>query len=430
VKRFIGALLVIACVAGAAGVVWHSGMRPQPFPGPEIDLAGLPEPVADALRRAEKRVRQSPHSAEAWGHWGMVFMAHELLTEATACLDRAEQLDPKSFRWPYYRGMCLIFDDPARALECFERAVSRNPDLPILRYELAERLLAAGRLDEAARQLHHTSLPAGDLRGELARGRLELLRGNLQESRRLTERVAAALPDKREAHDILSQVCLRLHDEAAAAEHSRRCRELGAQRAAWPDPLMDDVTALCRAPSQLLIQASVLSSQGEYSPAAALLRRVLQLSPDDSEALVLLGFVLMQQGDRAGAAQALDRAIAVSPQSAEARYYLGSLRMLEERWDQAAAALRSAVEIKPDYAAAHFALGECLRKTGDPADAVSEFRTALHVQPDHLACRLSLAELLLDRGERTEAREHLEAARRLSPDDARLKKLLARLDAE
>lgn len=434
-KRFL--VLAVLLVLGIG--LWLA-RRPNEVRGPVVRLDTLPGPVAEILRDAEAGVRQDPRSAAAWGHWGMVLMAHDMPVEAITCLQQAEQLEPlptesftargsQPFRWAYYQGMCLGLSDPAAALACFQRAAEFEGVPPVVRLELAERLLTLQRLDEAEVQLRDPDVPLDGSRGDLARGRLAFLRGDFGTSGHWLKGVIGSNPKNRDARQLLSQVLLRLEDPAGAAEQSRLCRELGSQRAAWDDPFMNAVVALCRSPSQLLSHAEELVAQDNYPAAADILRRVLDLAPNQPDVLVQLGFALMRQGDQPAAAAALRAALALNPAHAEAHYYLGSLQMQEEKWSEAVASLQQAVQFKPDYAAAQHNLGTCLIRLNKPTAAATALQAAVRAEPDSTASHLSLAELLIASGQPAEAARHLEAVRRLAPADPRLNALLAKVKA-
>ena len=425
--------LPIAAAALAAGVLCFRMLPGRSEPGPErppIDLTALPPPVAKALDDAEQQARRNPSSAAAWGRWGMVLMAHDFAEQAVPLLAHAERLDPADFHWPYYRGMCLVFSDPPAAIVCFEKAVELRGDLAVLRLELAERLLAAGRLAEAEPHIEQAlSLEPREARGLLAQARLAFLRGDLQESRDWAERSVAAAGDVRESRQLLSQVLFRLGDTEAAQRHARISSELGTRRTAWYDPLMLEVVSLCRAPSELFSHASDLSEQGRFAEAESVLQQVLSLSPDKAEVYVLLAFTRLSQGRREDAAEALDRALRLDPHSAEAHYYRGALSMVASDWEQAAQSFRTAAACKPDYAAAHYNLGQMLRELGDPEGAVAAFREALRSQPDLPVAHAALGELLLSQGRRDEAVESLATAVRLDPENGRARELLREAEA-
>src|SRR5260370_293016 len=83
----------------------------------------------------------------------MAFFAHDYSDEAQVCFVAAEQLDPRDARWPYFQGAIRADSDPHGAVQKLERAAdlcADTPDAP--RLQLAELLLAHGRLEKAGAQ--------------------------------------------------------------------------------------------------------------------------------------------------------------------------------------------------------------------------------------------------------------------------------------
>ncbi len=91
-----------------------------------------------------------PRVANAWGHLGMIFVAHEFSKEGIACFEVAERLDKREPRWPYLLGVSMAWFDLDAALPHLRLAVERGGDRPpALRVRLAGFLLQRGYAVEA-----------------------------------------------------------------------------------------------------------------------------------------------------------------------------------------------------------------------------------------------------------------------------------------
>lgn len=144
------AVWVIAVAAAIAAVT--AGYVTQCGPGqvvqpPDIDLNGMPAPVARAIGGAHEAVVRDPRSGPAWGRLGSVLDAHHLFDEAAICYGRALALDPDEFRWAYLLAVVQDF----RGVEvdelhsAFDAAVALNSRFPPLFLRYGDALVRQGR---------------------------------------------------------------------------------------------------------------------------------------------------------------------------------------------------------------------------------------------------------------------------------------------
>src|SRR5437867_20659 len=143
----------------------------------------------------------------------------------------------------------------------------------------------------------------------------------------------------------------------------------------------------------LLREAQVASAAGRHRDAAASLRRLLEFTPDNVAAWILLGECLKPTDD-AAASEAWWHALDLDPENAEASFHLGN--RLREQGEQAAAiihyerALRSA----PNHPAVLNNLGLALDEIGERERAEGCYRQVLAVDPQHTGALVNLANLL------------------------------------
>jgi Flp pilus assembly protein TadD len=134
---------------------------------------------------------------------------------------------------------------------------------------------------------------------------------------------------------------------------------------------------------QLLDQAVAHHQHGSLVRAEGLYREVLEQSPQDVDALYLLGLVDCQRG----------------------------------RYEAAIAHMQQALERKPDFAEGYNNLGHALRAVGRVDEALVSIREALHLRPDYAAAYGNLAASLTNRGRFHEAVDAYQEALRLDPND-------------
>ena len=143
----------------------------------------------------------------------------------------------------------------------------------------------------------------------------------------------------------------------------------------------------------LLREAQVAFAADRHRDAAASLRRLLEVAPDNVAAWILLGECLKPTDD-AAASEAWWRALDLDPENAEASFHLGN--RLREQGEHAAAiihyerALRSA----PNHPAVLNNLGLALGEIGERERAEGCYRQVLAVDPQHTGALVNLANLL------------------------------------
>lgn len=96
-------------------------------------------------------------------------------------------------------------------------------------------------------------------------------------------------------------------------------------------------------PSTLLLAGERAIERGDYTQAAAALRKAARDTPEDWAVWSAYGYALLRLGDVTGARAALGRALRLRPQDASAWAHLAEVLALQGRQDAAAATLRLAV---------------------------------------------------------------------------------------
>lgn len=133
--------------------------------------------------------------------------------------------------------------------------------------------------------------------------------------------------------------------------------------------------------AELLGRASESSARGDLVEAIALLREVVRLDPQRTEAFTSLGGLLRQSGDLNRAMHAYEIALQQQPQQREA--LLGSALVLREKRDYEAAAnrLRTVLRYVPQDAEAWMMLGDVAVFQGNELLARDCYKRATHIDP-------------------------------------------------
>jgi tetratricopeptide (TPR) repeat protein len=413
-----GAAIIVA-VAAAMG--WG---RPRPKQPPDVELSGLDDEVAAAIRTARAAVVAQPNSADAWGRLGRLLLAHDMHVECMPCFEEAERLDPADASWPYHQGCILMLARPDEAIAPLRRAAERAGNEVAPRLRLAEILLALDRPDEAEPLFRELLRDYPDNpRVHLGLGLIAYRRDELRESLPDLRAAANSPYSRREARAALAAAYERLGNAEAAAEERRVLADLPADPP-WPDSFAKQVESLQTGLSPRVDQAGRLLNSGRVPEAIALLRDVLRDYPESDQAHGALATAYLYQRNLPAAEAELVKVVRLDPQKIEGHLQLGEVRAARKDEAGAEACYRKVIELKPDHAQAHYNLGQCRLRQHDPAGAADAFRAALRYRPDLTDAHVALAELLLEQGHPAEARDHLEDALRLAPKHEKANQLM------
>lgn len=442
-RRFALVLALLAVAAGlAVWLVWarkSAGARPEP-PRP----TGVEDPeVAAVLDRAREKAAES-HTAEAWGEYGLVLLAHQFEAQAAVCVEEAGRLDPRNPRWPYARALMAVKREAERAPDFLRRALDADNGGPYRTnalFLLGDVLVELGKPDEAAEAYASALASApGHPRAELGLGQVALARGDAGTARGRLERAAGDARSALQAHALLAQLARGEGDEGRARAHEKAAAASPPAQP-WPDALLEHVVSLQVGRQARARRAGELEAEGRHLEAAEL--HLKNLTQDRSvRALVGAGFNLAQAGDFDRGVQLLREAVAREPGDGRARTTLASVLFARAElislrnpaapavrplFEEAAELARRAAADKPDYAPAYLYWGASLKYLGNPKGAIEPLRTGLAVRPDDFEMNLALGQVLAATGDTRGAEASFKNAQALNPDDPRpsaeLKKL-------
>lgn len=156
---------------------------------------------------------------------------------------------------------------------------------------------------------------------------------------------------------------------------------------------------------------------GRHAAVEALCRQILALSPNQPEALNLLGLASSERGNPLLAIKHIDQAIAAAPRHAP--FYANRGEILR-RWglpEEAKASLKRALELDSTSAQAHNSLGLVLLAQGKHRKAVGSFERALRYDPTMSQAHYNLSRALRACNELARAEQSLRRAIALNPSD-------------
>ncbi len=422
-------LLLVVLLAGA-GVGAYFLWWPRKPVVPAISTEGRDAEVVAAIEQARAGVEARPKSAAAWGRLGMVLFANDMYPESAGILVEAERRGPDDARWPYFRGLALILQEPEEGIALLERAAALAPHTPSVRLRLAEECFKLGRIDEAEALFRDLLADHPDNpRALLGRGQILSRRGQWQEALAPLKAAAEHPTARRSARVALAETYLRSGDAAAAEAERQRAAEAPADLP-WPDPFLDAARPFQTGLQPRIDRALALLRNGQIEEAGALMSQVLHDHPQSDEAHLTMGKVLIQGGAPDEAQKELRRAIELNPGLVNGHFLLAGAQMLQQDFEAAERSYLRTIALKPTHGLAHLNLGNCLLKQGRRVKGLEAFRNAVRHDPDLADAHLELGALLLQDGEVEEALPHLETAVRLDGKNDRARGLLAQARAK
>ncbi|MDH5235955.1 MAG: tetratricopeptide repeat protein, partial [Gemmatimonadota bacterium] len=167
---------------------------------------------------------------------------------------------------------------------------------------------------------------------------------------------------------------------------------LGRQ-GAWGDAL-ERFEAACELspehPDALRGQTQSLLMLGRGGEASAVAEVLMEQTPDDPDALMLVATARFEGGDTDRALEALDRARRLAPQRADVLRGIGNITRALGNVDAAIAAYRHALSLDADFAAVRHDLAQLLMQRGVFDEAERELLAALESVPTYADATLAL----------------------------------------
>jgi predicted O-linked N-acetylglucosamine transferase (SPINDLY family) len=168
--------------------------------------------------------------------------------------------------------------------------------------------------------------------------------------------------------------------------------------------------------SEALQQVVRLLNGGQADAAAALCTQILEVVPDNVDAIHFAGIAAAQRGDRKKAIELFRRALERQPGAAAIHNNLGNALREEKRYGEAAMSFERALEINPHLPDALNNLGIIFKVEHRLEEAVDCFRKALALSPDFADAHNNLGAVLTDMDRYEEASASFGRALELRPD--------------
>lgn len=154
---------------------------------------------------------------------------------------------------------------------------------------------------------------------------------------------------------------------------------------------------------------------GNLQKAETILRQILEVQPNHSDALHLLGIIGLQAGDFEGAREAIAKAVDLEPSNPYFLNSLGNAYLKLNRDVDAESCFRRSVALATENFEAHNNLAAVLKRLGRLEDAERSARQALALEPDYVEAHNNLGNILFEMVRLEEAGRCFERALALKP---------------
>jgi tetratricopeptide (TPR) repeat protein len=400
----------------------RGGGRAAPAAIPRPDLTWIGDaPLREAVLAAQNRIEAAPDSVEAWGDYGTLLASHDWRADGAAAFARAEELEPKNFRWPYQQGVALAVVDVARGLAAFERALRLDSAYPPAHVNRGRLLIEVARLDEARAEFETAlKLDEKSLEGWLGLGQVKLLQRDPAGAEAALKRALALDPDHPEVHTALAAACFALGRKSEAEEHARTAR--AKARPVFPhDPRAEFKSPPVTAADHVLAAMQRIEG-GRFDEAESYLRKAIAIDPNLATAWTNLGTVLLNKKDADGAEKALRESIRITP-SMKAERTLSQVCWQRGQKAEAAVHLLAAVKLDPDDMELHHEAAMMLAQLARFGEASGLLAEVVAARPRDEKIALEYAVALrgrafdeLRRGQNAEGVASLRRAHEAKPD--------------
>ena len=181
-------------------------------------------------------------------------------------------------------------------------------------------------------------------------------------------------------------------------------------------------TSMSAAPANINPQHALQSAMAQHQAgnlpvAETLYKQVLQASPNQPDALHLLGLIAKQKGDLKTAVQLMRKSLSFNPNYVEAYVNLGATLQVQDNLTEAADCYRKALALRPNYAEVHSNLGVVLKAQDNLHESAQSFIRALALNPNSAEAFANLDALLKEMAAPDEALIYYRQVLAISPQN-------------
>lgn len=414
------ALIAIAFIAAvAAAWLWSRTSRAASIVAGNLPVVPELSEASPALREritaADERALSMWSARSGLEELSRLYHANGWLAEALECYSALREIEPDEPRWPHLEA--TIISGYGRAEEAailWERVLELAPDYNPARLRLGDIQLKSNQPDKAAATYREVLKRQPDEPyAMLGLARLDLEAGKLEDARTRLEAVV-----QKTSFNLGYDLIVALYERMGLRDRAEFIRGMAKASGAYrdpPDPWVDSLMTDCYDPYRIAITAGIIARDGQAAEAMKLLRRAIELSPNDVSARFQLGTLAVQQGDLATARTEFIRCTELSPGFADPWWHLSEL--LAKNGDPVGAerALAEGLRNNPESPGLHLLRARRLRDAGRTGAAIVEFEASIRYRPNEADAYMELGSYLVSLGREAEGMRQFRRAIEAEP---------------
>lgn len=403
----------------------------------------------DGLELGARLAEKYPQNTQILLMYTRLLLENDQHEKAQGILEQILQQEPgHETAVPLYVQVLLVQDKREQATAWLKQMLARYPGEDRWREHYAQLLMKQERNAEALAQYRRLlKNKPNELEYLYVSGMLSLRLEQSDKARRYFKRLlqnSETLDQKSTAHYFLAQTEEHAQRVEQALLHYRRIHEASRYYASaqarsvlllnehgrHDEALQYLRTLSVRDPETEIalrkLEAEMLIQAEKYDQALAVYDQSIETYPEDIDLLYLRGMLGEHMGDLGMLERDMRLILEIEPDDAEALNALGyTLADQTERYAEAYELIARALELQPDDYHILDSMGWVLYKLGKHEEAIDYLRRALDIRDDPEVAA-HLVEVLWVSGDREAAREIWEKANRIFPGDERLSTVMKR----
>jgi Flp pilus assembly protein TadD len=178
----------------------------------------------------------------------------------------------------------------------------------------------------------------------------------------------------------------------------------------------------------LLNQALLYINSSNFSGAELLLKQIIKVKPNHSEALRLSAVISAQEGHKDLALETIEKAILADKRNGIAYSNRGNIQLSLGMLSEAISSYEVAIKLTPSYAEAYSNLGNAYQELGESIKAIDLYKKAISIDQNNPEFFCNLGNALWRIDQLHEAKNNYETALSLTPDHTSSQLNLAHLN--